>query len=77
MLIPSLKIANVVLYLPLVMIADINRKNRYGMNVFRLNWRAETIFQLFNAVGELASMLVFTPDTGYRCHGCYDGFPAW
>ena len=77
LLIPSLKIVNVVVYLPSVMIADINGKNRYGMNVFGLNWRTETIFQLFNAVGEFASMLVFTPDTGYCYRSCYDGFLAW
>ena len=39
LLIPSLKIVNVVVYLPSVMIADINGKNRYGLNVFRLNSR--------------------------------------
>ena len=37
LLIPSLKIVNMVVYLPSVMFADINGKNRYGMNVFRLN----------------------------------------
>ena len=37
LLIPSLKIVNVVVYLPSVMIADINGKNQYGMNIFRLN----------------------------------------
>ena len=37
LLIPSLKIVNMVVYLPSVMFADINRKNRFGMNVFRLN----------------------------------------
>ena len=36
--IPSLKIVNMVVFLPSVMFADINGKNRYGMNVFRLNW---------------------------------------
>ena len=37
LLIPSLKIVNVVVYLPSVIFADINGKNRYRMNVFRLN----------------------------------------
>ena len=41
------------------------------MNIFRLNWRMETLFQLFNAIGEFASMLVFTPDTGNPYRGCY------
>ena len=76
LLIPSLKKVNMVVYLPLVMFADINGKNRYRMNVFRLNWRTKTVFQLFNAVGEFASVLVFTPDTGYRYRGWYDGFLA-
>ena len=69
LLIHSLKIVNMVVYLPSLMFANINGKNRYGMNVFRLNWHTETIFQLFNAVRELASVLVFTTDTGYRYRG--------
>ena len=76
LLIPSLKKVNMVVYLPSVMFADINGKNRYRMNVFRLNWRTKTVFQLFNAVGEFASVLVFTPDTGYRYRGWYEGFLA-
>ena len=47
------------------------------MNVFRLNWRTETFFQLFIAAGEFASVLVFTPDTGYLYRDCYHGFLAW
>ena len=47
------------------------------MNVFRLNWRMEMIFQLFIDAGEFTSKLVFTPDTGYRYHGSYRGFLAW
>ena len=76
LLIPSLKIVNMVVYLPSVMFADINGKNWYRMNAFRLNWRTETIFQLLNTVGEFASVLVFTPDTGYGYRGWYDGFLA-
>ena len=76
LLIPSLKIVNVVVYLPSIIIADINGKNRYGMNVFRLNWLTKTIFQLFNAVGEFASVLAFTPDTGYGYRVWYDCFLA-
>ena len=37
LLIHSLKIVNMVVYLPSLMFADINGKNQYGMNVFRLN----------------------------------------